>query len=57
MAEISVGWRMSSMVMEDFNTIRLHSEAFGEAPNSRDMEDFDMAIRKADLVEPSIQGN
>ena len=41
----------------DFNTIRLHSEAFRGAPNSRDMEDFDMTIREEDLVEPSVQGN
>ena len=45
------------MVLGDFNTIRLHSEAFGGAPNVEDMEEFDMAIREADLVEPAVQGN
>ena len=44
MAEISAGWRGSGMVMGDFNTIRLHSEVFGGAPNVEEMEEFDMAI-------------
>lgn len=57
MAEISAGWRGPGMVLGDFNTIRLHSEAFGGAPNVEDMEEFDMAIREADLVEPAVQGN
>lgn len=45
------------MVLGDFNTIRLHFEAFGGAPSPGDIEEFDMAIREADLVEPSVQGN
>ena len=32
------------MVMGDYNNIRLHSKAFGGAPNYENMEDFDMAI-------------
>ena len=44
------------MVLGDFNTIRLQSEAFGGAPNVGDMEEFDMAIREADLVEPASRG-
>ena len=44
MAEIFAGWRGPSMVMGDFNTIKLHSEAFKGAPNAGDMEEFDMAI-------------
>ncbi|MCQ7632730.1 hypothetical protein NP173_24115, partial [Salmonella enterica] len=57
MAEISAGWRGPGMVLGDFTTIRLHSEAFGGASNVGDMEEFDMAIREADLVEPAVQGN
>ena len=57
MIEIFVEWRGSSMVMGDFNTITLHSKAFGGAPNPGDMEEFDMAIREVDLVELSVQEN
>ena len=57
MFEISIGWRGSGMVLGDFNTIRLHSEAFGGAPKSGDMEDFDMVIQEADLIQPLIQGS
>ncbi|XP_031737043.1 uncharacterized protein LOC116402131 [Cucumis sativus] len=57
MAEISAGWRGSGIVMGDFNTIRLHSEAFGGASNVGDMEEIDMDIREADLVEPAVQRN
>ena len=55
--EISSGWRGLGIVMGDFNTIRLHAEAFGESLATRDMEEFDIAIHEADLVEPSVQGN
>ena len=54
MAEISAGWRGPGMVLGDFNTIRLHSEAFRGAPNVVDMEEFDMAIKEANLVEPAV---
>ncbi|TYK19523.1 reverse transcriptase [Cucumis melo var. makuwa] len=46
-----------TVVMEDFNAIRGHSEACGGSPIQGEMEDFDMAIRDADLVEPSVQRN
>ena len=43
--------------MGDFNAIRVHSEAFGGSPIQGEMEDFDLAIRDVDLVEPLVQGN
>ena len=55
--EISAGWMGQGTVIRDFNTIRIHYEAFGGAPNIGVMEEFDLAIRKSDLVEPSVQGN
>lgn len=44
----------SGIVMGDFNTIRLHAEAFGGSPVTGDMEEFVMAIYEADLVELSV---
>ncbi|TYK28312.1 uncharacterized protein E5676_scaffold600G001370 [Cucumis melo var. makuwa] len=57
LVEITYGWSSPGMVMGDFNAIRVHSEAFGGSPIQGEMEDFDLAIRDADLVEPSVQGN
>ena len=57
MTQIFAGWRGPGMVMGDFSTIIIHSEAFEGAPNCGDMEEFDMAIGEADLVEPSVQEN
>ncbi|TYK05338.1 uncharacterized protein E5676_scaffold83G00030 [Cucumis melo var. makuwa] len=38
-----------------FGVAWLHSEAFSGSPLSSDMEDFDIAIREACLVEPLVQ--
>ena len=54
MGEISSGWIGLSVVMGDFNAIRLHSEAFGGSSVSGDIEEFYLAI---DLVEPTLHGN
>ncbi|KAA0037609.1 kinesin-13A-like [Cucumis melo var. makuwa] len=51
--QITSGWSSSRVVMGDLNAIRVHSEAFGGSPIQGEMEDFDMAIRDADLMEPS----
>ncbi|TYK23422.1 uncharacterized protein E5676_scaffold605G00030 [Cucumis melo var. makuwa] len=57
LVEITSGWSSPGVVMGDFNAIRGHSEAFGGSPIQVEMEDFDLAIRDVDLVEPSVQGN
>ncbi|TYK18951.1 uncharacterized protein E5676_scaffold418G00380 [Cucumis melo var. makuwa] len=48
---------ITGVVMGDFNAIRVYSEAFGGSPIQGEMEDFDLAIRDVDLVEPLVQGN
>ncbi|KAA0026071.1 uncharacterized protein E6C27_scaffold581G00620 [Cucumis melo var. makuwa] len=57
LVEITSAWSSPGVVMEDFNAIRVHSEAFRGSPIQGEMEDFNLAIRDADLVEPSVQGN
>ena len=57
MGEISSRWTRPNDVIGDFNAIRLHSETFGGSSVTGYIEEFDMVIREADLVEPSIQGN
>ncbi|XP_050938810.1 uncharacterized protein LOC127148657 [Cucumis melo] len=57
LVEITSAWSSPGVVMGDFNAIRVHSEAFGGSPIQGEMEDFNLAIRDADLVEPSVQGN
>ncbi|KAA0059841.1 reverse transcriptase [Cucumis melo var. makuwa] len=57
LVETTSAWSSPGVVMGDFNAIRVHSEAFGGSPIQGEMEDFDLAIRDADLVEPSVQGN
>ncbi|KAA0049770.1 Exo_endo_phos domain-containing protein/DUF4283 domain-containing protein [Cucumis melo var. makuwa] len=57
LVEITSAWSNPGVVMGDFNAIRVHSEAFGGSPIQGEMEDFDLAIRDADLIEPSVQGN
>ena len=44
-------------IMGDFNAIRLHFEAFGGCHVPGDMEEFDLAVSEADLVEIAVQGN
>ncbi|MCQ7632675.1 hypothetical protein NP173_23810 [Salmonella enterica] len=43
--------------MGDFNAIKMHFEAFDRSSVPMDMEEFDMAICEAYLVEPTVQGN
>ena len=43
--------------MGDFNDIKMHFEAFDRSSVPMDMEEFDMAICEAYLVEPIVQGN
>lgn len=43
--------------MVDFNTIRLHFEAFIRSHVPGDMEEFDNVICEVDLVEPLVQDN
>ena len=43
--------------MGDFNDIKMHFEAFDRSSVPMDMEEFDMAICEAYLVEPTVQGN
>ncbi|KAL0541431.1 hypothetical protein IC582_021476 [Cucumis melo] len=57
LVEITAAWSRPGVVMGDFNAIRVHSEAFGGSLSQDEMEDFDLAIRDANLVEPSVQGN
>ncbi|KAA0062888.1 non-LTR retroelement reverse transcriptase-like protein [Cucumis melo var. makuwa] len=57
LVEITSCWSSPEVVMGDFNAIRVHFEAFGGSPIQGEMEDFDLATRDADLVEPSVQGN
>ncbi|KAA0062319.1 hypothetical protein E6C27_scaffold154G00700 [Cucumis melo var. makuwa] len=54
LVEITSAWSRPGVVMGDFNAIRVHSEAFGGSPIQGEMEDFDLAISDADLVEPSV---
>ncbi|KAL0549129.1 hypothetical protein IC582_013609 [Cucumis melo] len=54
LVEITSGWSSPGVVMGDFNVIRVHSEAFGGSPNQGEMEDFDLTILDADLIEPSV---
>ncbi|KAL0556476.1 hypothetical protein IC582_004990 [Cucumis melo] len=55
LVEITSAWSRPGVVMGDFNAIRVHSEAFGGSPIQGEMEDFDLAIRDADLVEPQCR--
>ena len=55
--KITSGWSSLGVVMSDFNAIRLHFEVFGGTLVSGDMEEFDLAIHEADLVESLIQSN
>ncbi|TYK26642.1 uncharacterized protein E5676_scaffold313G002880 [Cucumis melo var. makuwa] len=57
LVEITAAWSRPGVVMGDFNAMRVHSEAFGGSLSQDEMEDFDLAIRDANLVEPSVQGN
>ncbi|KAA0025860.1 DUF4283 domain-containing protein [Cucumis melo var. makuwa] len=54
LVEITFGWSIPGVVVGDFNAIRLHFEAFRGSSIQGDMEDLDLAICNANLVEPSV---